>query len=170
MTTVIVASLVIGGLAGGIGLLLAAAAARLPPDRNRLVTRVDELLPQTQCGQCGYPGCRPYAEAIAAGEAPINRCAPGGELLIRSLAELLGRPAEPLDPAFGEHRGELLAVIDETRCIGCRRCLEVCPVDAILGAHRHVHTVLVALCTGCELCLPPCPVDCIELRPRTDDA
>lgn len=163
------AILLIAGLSGGIGLLLLAAAARLPADRDGLAQRIDELLPQTQCAQCGYPGCRPYADAIAAGEAPINRCAPGGELLIRALAELLGRQPLPLDPACGEYHGERVAVIDEARCIGCRRCIEACPVDAIIGAHRHLHTVLQSLCTGCELCLPPCPVDCIDMQARPAD-
>ena len=160
------AVLVLGGLTAIIGLLLSLAAARLPADRDTLAGRIDALLPQTQCGQCGYPGCRPYAEAIAAGDVAINQCAPGGDLTIRAIADLLGQVPRPLNPEFGEHRGAVVAMIDEAACIGCLRCLEVCPVDAILGAPRHLHTVLSDLCTGCELCISPCPVDCISLEAR----
>lgn len=123
------------------------------------------MLPQTQCGQCGYDGCRPYAEAIAAGEAPLNRCPPGGARVINRIAARIGRPALPLDTTCGIHKPPLLAVIDEARCIGCTLCIQACPVDAILGAPKLMHTVIASLCTGCELCLPPCPVDCIDLRP-----
>jgi electron transport complex protein RnfB len=130
-----------------------------------LADRVDALLPQTQCTQCGYPGCRPYAEAIAAGEADINRCPPGGDDVIAALATLLGRGPVPLDPACGVHRPPRAAFIDEALCIGCVKCIDACPVDAIVGASKRMHTVLAAWCTGCELCLPPCPVDCIALRP-----
>jgi Na+-translocating ferredoxin:NAD+ oxidoreductase subunit B len=127
--------------------------------------RIDALLPQTQCTRCGYSGCRPYAEAIANGEANINQCPPGGQSLIDSLARLLNREALPLNPANGVEAPLLVAVIDEARCIGCARCLAPCPVDAVVGAPKFMHTVVADLCTGCELCLPPCPVDCIELRP-----
>jgi Na+-translocating ferredoxin:NAD+ oxidoreductase subunit B len=127
--------------------------------------RIDALLPQTQCTRCGYLGCQPYAEAIANGEANINQCPPGGQALIDSLALLLNLDPLPLNPAHGVEAPLRVAVIDETRCIGCARCLAPCPVDAIVGAPKFMHTVVAGLCTGCELCLPPCPVDCIELRP-----
>jgi Na+-translocating ferredoxin:NAD+ oxidoreductase subunit B len=127
---------------------------------------IDALLPQTQCTRCGYPGCLPYASAIAAGEAEINQCPPGGSATIRALAELLGREYRPLNPANGVESPPRVAFIDEERCIGCARCLPPCPVDAIVGAHKYLHTVVVALCTGCELCVAPCPVDCIVMVPR----
>jgi Na+-translocating ferredoxin:NAD+ oxidoreductase subunit B len=165
LETILLACLVAAALALVLGAGLGWAATRLPPAHDRLVERIDALLPQTQCGQCRYPGCRPYAEAIASGEAGIDRCPPGGESTVRELAELLGREAVPLDPAYGASKGDVVAWIDEDRCIGCARCLPPCPVDAIVGAPRHLHTVLGAQCTGCELCLPACPVDCIELRP-----
>jgi Na+-translocating ferredoxin:NAD+ oxidoreductase subunit B len=130
-----------------------------------LAARIDELLPQTQCTRCGYAGCRPYAEAIAAGAAQINQCPPGGQETIAALAGLLDRPVLPLNPANGVEAPLRVAFIDESRCIGCARCLAPCPVDAIVGAPKFMHTVLAARCTGCELCLPPCPVDCIEMRP-----
>ncbi len=122
-------------------------------------------LPQTQCTRCGYPDCRAYAEAIASGQAAINRCPPGGNEGIVRLAKLTGLPAQPLDPACGAEGPRLLAVIDEAWCIGCTLCLDACPVDCITGAHKRMHTVIDALCTGCELCLPACPVDCISLQP-----
>ncbi len=130
-----------------------------------LAVRVDALLPQTQCTRCGYPGCRPYADAIASGEAQINQCPPGGSATILALAELLGRPALPLNPANGVETPLSVAWIDESRCIGCARCLPPCPVDAIVGAAKWMHTVIPDVCTGCELCVAPCPVDCIVMRP-----
>ncbi|MGO9931475.1 MAG: RnfABCDGE type electron transport complex subunit B [Steroidobacteraceae bacterium] len=130
-----------------------------------IVARIDALLPQTQCMRCGYAGCAPYAAAIASGEAQINQCPPGGRATIHALARLLNRPEQPLNPAYGVEAPSLVAWIDEARCIGCARCLPPCPVDAIVGAQKHMHTVLEDRCTGCELCLPPCPVDCIEMRP-----
>jgi Na+-translocating ferredoxin:NAD+ oxidoreductase subunit B len=130
------------------------------------VDDVDALLPQTQCTRCGYSGCRPYAEAIAAGEAPINQCPPGGVATIVALAALLARPALPLNPANGSEGPPLIALIDEEACIGCAKCLPPCPVDAIIGTRRRMHTVVLALCTGCELCIAPCPVDCISMVPR----
>ncbi len=130
-----------------------------------LVERIDALLPQTQCAKCGYAGCRPYAEALARGDAEINRCPPGSEATMIRLAALLGREPKPLDPACGAMGPRKVARIDEARCIGCALCLEACPVDAIVGASKLMHTVIADQCTGCELCLPPCPVDCIELLP-----
>jgi electron transport complex protein RnfB len=130
------------------------------------VARIDALLPQTQCTRCGYPGCQPYAAAIADGTAQINQCPPGGAAAIVALAQLLEREVLPLNPANGVESPPRVAWIDESRCIGCARCLPPCPVDAIVGASRYMHTVLVDRCTGCELCIAPCPVDCIELRPR----
>jgi electron transport complex protein RnfB len=131
-----------------------------------LAERIDALLPQTQCTRCGYQGCRPYAEAISAGTAQINQCPPGGTATIAALATLLDRPRLPLDPAFGVESDAMVAMIDEARCIGCARCLPPCPVDAIVGAKRQMHTVLDSHCTGCELCIAPCPVDCIVMVPR----
>ena len=131
-----------------------------------LAARIDALLPQTQCTRCGYAGCMPYAAAIAAGEAPINQCPPGGAATIESLADLLHRPILPLNPANGVEVPLTVAWIDESRCIGCARCLAPCPVDAIVGAQKFMHTVIAERCTGCELCLPPCPVDCIEMKPH----
>ncbi len=136
-----------------------------PPASSSDVARIDALLPQTQCSRCGYPGCRPYAAAIAGGEAQINQCPPGGSATIHALAALLGGDFRPLNPANGVEAPACVAWIDESRCIGCARCLPPCPVDAIVGAPKYLHTVLVDRCTGCELCLAPCPVDCIEMRP-----
>lgn len=130
-----------------------------------LAARIDALLPQTQCTKCGYPGCRPYAEAIAAGEADFDQCPPGGTEAIAQLASLLGRDAKPLNPANGAQRPPQVALIDEALCIGCVKCIQACPVDAIVGASKRMHTVIAAWCTGCELCIPPCPVDCISLMP-----
>jgi electron transport complex protein RnfB len=129
------------------------------------VDHVDALLPQTQCTRCGYSGCRPYAAAIVGGEAEINQCPPGGSATIHALANLLGRDFLPLNPANGVEAPPRVAWIDETRCIGCARCLPPCPADAIVGAAKYLHTVLIERCTGCELCVAPCPVDCIEMRP-----
>ncbi|MDT0496561.1 RnfABCDGE type electron transport complex subunit B [Algiphilus sp. W345] len=135
-----------------------------------LADSIDARLPQTQCTRCGYDGCRPYAEAIASGEARINQCPPGGGETIAELAAITGQPALPLDPAYGEPETQpFVALIDEARCIGCYKCIQVCPVDAIVGAPKLMHTVVEAECTGCELCLPPCPVDCIEWVPRQID-
>ena len=151
------------GLATALGIALGLAATRLRPNADPLVERIDALLPQTQCGQCRYPGCRPYAEAIARGEAGIDQCPPGGDATVLALAEMLGREARPLNTEFGVTKPRLVAVIDEDRCIGCARCLPACPVDAIVGAPRLMHTVIEEQCTGCALCLAPCPVDCIEM-------
>jgi electron transport complex protein RnfB len=126
---------------------------------------IDAQLPQTQCTRCGYPRCLEYAEAVGRGEADINQCPPGGEVTIANLATLLNRAPKPLNPVNGEHQPRLLAFIEEPICIGCRKCIDVCPVDAILGARKLMHTVIITECTGCELCVPVCPVDCIELLP-----
>ncbi|HSD37728.1 MAG TPA: electron transport complex subunit RsxB [Rhodocyclaceae bacterium] len=133
-----------------------------------LVTRIDAVLPQTQCTKCGYTGCKPYANAIASGEADINQCPPGGDAGIHKLARLLDRPYKPLNPANGIEKPLALAVIDETTCIGCTLCIKACPVDAILGAAKQMHTIIAAECTGCELCVAPCPVDCITMETVTD--
>ncbi len=127
--------------------------------------RLDRLLPQTQCGQCGYAGCRPYAEAMARGEAGPDRCPPGGDAGARALARVLGVPAVPYDRARGEHKAAQVALVVEDDCIGCTKCIQACPVDAIVGAAKLMHTVVEPLCTGCELCVPACPVDCIVLVP-----
>lgn len=130
---------------------------------TELADAIDALLPQTQCTKCGYNACRPYAEAMANGDADINQCPPGGAAGIRKLAQFLGRPEKPLNPANGLEKPRTAAVIDESRCIGCMLCIKACPVDAIVGAAKRMHTVLTASCTGCDLCLPPCPVDCIDM-------
>jgi Na+-translocating ferredoxin:NAD+ oxidoreductase subunit B len=136
---------------------------------SALVERIDALLPQTQCTKCGYPSCRRYAEAIAAGEAAINQCPPGGEAGIGTLAALLGRPPESLNPANGAEGPRRVALIDEARCIGCTLCIKACPVDAIVGAAKLMHTVVTELCSGCDLCVAPCPVDCIAMVPAAGD-
>ena len=132
-----------------------------------LAIRIDALLPQTQCTRCGYAACRPYAEAIAAGESDINHCPPGGEEGIAKLAALLGREPVAPDPTNGSWAGTTVARIEESACIGCTKCIVVCPVDAIVGAAKRMHTVIASWCTGCELCLPPCPVDCIVIEPAS---
>ncbi len=151
-----------------LGAALGWAATRLRPDSGSLVARIDALLPQTQCGQCRYPGCRPYAEAIAGGEAGTDQCPPGGDHTARALADLLGREPRPVNPEFGAVAAAGVAQVDEDLCIGCALCLPACPVDAIIGAPRFMHTVIETQCTGCGLCVPPCPVDCIEMRPPTN--
>ncbi|MFT0534155.1 RnfABCDGE type electron transport complex subunit B [Castellaniella hirudinis] len=134
-----------------------------------LIDTLDALLPQTQCGQCGYDGCRPYARAMAEGRADINRCPPGGPETIAALAQALDRPARPLDPDCGRHQPFRIALIDEAHCIGCTLCIQACPVDAILGASQSMHTIIEEDCTGCERCVTPCPVDCISMVPARRD-
>ncbi len=135
-----------------------------------LVDGIDSLLPQHQCGRCGYGGCRPYAEAVANGTAKINRCPPGGTLVIEDLSRMLGREALPLDPEAGVIQPATVAQIDPASCIGCTKCLPVCPVDAIVGAPKRLHDIIDAACSGCGLCIEPCPVDCISLVPVESDA
>jgi electron transport complex protein RnfB len=129
-----------------------------------LADRIEDVLPQTQCTKCGYPACRPYAEVIANGTAAHNQCPPGGDEGIARIAALLGKPVIPLNPVNGVERERPVAVIDESACIGCTLCIQACPVDAIVGAAKQMHTVIASLCTGCDLCVPPCPVDCIEMH------
>ncbi|WP_394753764.1 electron transport complex subunit RsxB [Crenothrix sp.] len=134
------------------------------------IDQIDALLPQTQCGQCSYKGCRPYAEAIASGEADINQCPPGGDEGVLVLANLLGLPSKALNTQFGEHKPKSVAFIIEADCIGCVKCIAACPVDAILGAAKFMHTVITDECTGCELCIAPCPMDCIVMYPAEQKA
>jgi len=143
------------------GLALSFASRQLPSNKSDLVDSVNDLLPQTQCAQCGYPGCRPYAAAIIEGSADINLCPPGGQATVKRLAKLLGKDVLPLAASAQP----AVAVIDESACIGCVHCRNACPVDAIIGAHQLMHTVIESECTGCELCVAPCPVDCISMRP-----
>ncbi len=147
------------------GALLGFAAVRFKAEGNPIADQVNAILPQTQCGQCGYPGCRPYAEAIAGGEA-INKCPPGGQAGVQALADLLDVEAIPLDEEHGEESVTKVAYIREAECIGCTKCVQACPVDAILGAAKQMHTVITSECTGCDLCVEPCPVDCIDMIPE----
>ena len=165
----LVAILVMAGIAIAVGAVLGFAALRYKVEGDPMVERIDAILPQTQCGQCGYPGCRPYATAIAKGEADINQCPPGGEEGMKKLAELLGVEPKPLDETHGVTKPKSVAYIDENLCIGCTLCIQACPVDAILGAAKQMHTIIAPECTGCELCVAPCPVDCISMVPLKED-
>ncbi len=162
----ITGTVILGGLALTLALLLLISARVLKPPPDPIVDRIESALPRIQCAQCGFPGCRAYAEALAADDTDINRCPPGGDETIRRLAELLGCEAKPMQEDLGEANLDQVARIDESLCIGCNLCARVCPVDAIAGISQMMHTVIANYCTGCELCLTPCPVDCIELRPR----
>lgn len=165
----LIAVATVAGISVGVCAALLAAARYVPAGRDDdAVERIERVLPRIQCAQCGYPGCRPYAQAILAGDAEINRCPPGGDRTIAMLAELLGRDPKPLDTSLGRASMEQVARIDEDLCIGCNLCAKACPVDAIAGLPHRMHTVLAEQCTGCELCLPPCPVDCIRLIARDD--
>ena len=144
------------------GALLGYASVHFKVEGDPIVDQINAVLPQTQCGQCGHPGCKPYAEAIANGEA-INRCPPGGEAGIKALAQLLDVEVIALDEDCGEEARPTVALIIEEECIGCTKCIQACPVDAIVGAPKQMHTVIASECTGCDLCVPPCPVDCIEM-------
>ncbi len=157
------ALLALVSLAAVFGALLGFAAIRFKTEGNPIVDQINDILPQTQCGQCGYPGCKPYAEAIANGDA-INKCPPGGEAGIQALADLLDLEVIPLDDEHGEEDPRpAVAYIREDECIGCTKCIQACPVDAILGAAKQMHTVIASECTGCDLCVEPCPVDCIDM-------
>ena len=161
MFTVIITLAIIACL---FGLILAYSAIRFKVEGDPVVDKIDALLPQTQCGQCTYPGCRPYAEAMAKGEADINQCPPGGEATIIALADLLGVEVKPLNAEIGELKVlPTIVRIDEQTCIGCTLCIQACPVDAILGAAKQMHTLIESKCTGCNLCIPPCPVVCIHI-------
>jgi electron transport complex protein RnfB len=169
---IIIAILVLGSIAAFFGAILGFASVRFKVDADPIVDQLDALLPQTQCGQCGYPGCKPYAQAVADGEA-INKCAPGGEDTIKKIADLMGVEVQPLDEAHAQsdapknNRPKVAFVIEED-CIGCTKCIQACPVDAIIGAAKQMHTIIIDECTGCDLCVAPCPVDCIEMRELPD--
>jgi len=151
------------------GAVLGFVAIKFKVESDPLVEQIDGLLPQTQCGQCGFPGCKPYAQAIANGD-DINKCPPGGEATIKALAELMGVEAKPLDTAHGKEDIKKVAFIREDECIGCTKCIQACPVDAIIGAAKQMHTIIIDECTGCDLCVDPCPVDCIDMVPLHNDA
>ena len=164
MLDILIAIVALGTIAGIFGAILGFASIKFKVEGDPLVEQLDDLLPQTQCGQCGYPGCKPYAEAVANGEA-INKGAPGGDDTIKKIADLMGVEVLPLD---GNHEQDItpkVAYIIEEDCIGCTKCIQACPVDAIIGAAKQMHTVIIDECTGCDLCVAPCPVDCIEMRP-----
>lgn len=165
MTIILYALLAIIILTALFGALLGYASVRYKVESDPLVDQIDNLLPQTQCGQCGYPGCKPYAEAIASGD-DINKCPPGGEATIKQLADLMGVEAVALDEAHGQEDVKKVAFIREDECIGCTKCIQACPVDAIMGATKVMHTVIADECTGCDLCVEPCPVDCIDMIPE----
>ncbi len=166
ITSLVTAGLLLPLLALAACAVLALAARHLHGDPLLLTDRINALLPQTQCGQCGHAGCKPYAAFIAGGGA-INRCPPGGAATIANLATLLGVERRPLDAAHGSEGRRKLAFIREAECIGCTKCIQACPVDAILGSARHMHTVIASECTGCDLCVEPCPVDCIDMIPAS---
>jgi len=161
IANVIIAIIALAVLGAISGMILGYSAIRFKVKTNPIVEELDALLPQTQCGQCGYPGCKPYAKAMANGEK-TNKCAPGGEAVMILLSERLGVKIPKLE---AEEKPKLLAFIREDQCIGCTKCIQACPVDAILGATRQMHTVITNECTGCELCVAPCPTDCIDMIP-----
>ncbi|WP_297823868.1 electron transport complex subunit RsxB [uncultured Paraglaciecola sp.] len=161
---ILTALLAIGLLALVFGVVLGFASVKFKVESDPLVEQIDQILPQTQCGQCGYPGCKPYAESIANGDE-INKCPPGGDITIKKLADLMGVEPKSLDAAHGQEDIKKIAYIREDECIGCTKCIQACPVDAILGAAKQMHTVIVDECTGCDLCVDPCPVDCIDMLP-----
>ncbi|MBB1317063.1 electron transport complex subunit RsxB [Shewanella sp. SR43-4] len=163
MSSIFIAVAILTVLALAFGVILGFASKKFKVEGNPIVDQVDTLLPQTQCGQCGYPGCRPYAEAIANGDK-INKCPPGGTATMEKIAELMGVEPEPLGEA-AQANVKKVAYIREDECIGCTKCIQACPVDAILGAGKLMHTVIAKDCTGCDLCVEPCPVDCIDMIP-----
>lgn len=164
MSIILYSLLALAVLALIFGAVLGFASIKYKVESDPLVDQIDALLPQTQCGQCGYPGCKPYAEAISNGDE-INKCPPGGESTIKNIADLMGVEPKSLDEAHGEEDVKKVAYIREDECIGCTKCIQACPVDAILGASKLMHTVIVDECTGCDLCVEPCPVDCIDMVP-----
>jgi electron transport complex protein RnfB len=166
----LVAIIAISLLALVFGLLLGYSSIRFHVEENPLAEKIDQVLPQSQCGQCGFPGCTPYAEAVATGNAPINGCPPGGDTTMEAMAELLGVDPVPMGAEGEEEAGPTVAVINEQECIGCAVCLKYCPVDAILGTTKQMHTVIAHECIGCEACVEPCPVDCISMQPIAVDA
>jgi len=161
--SIVTGLLIFLGLSIVFGLLLGYAAVRFKVEGNPIAELIDKKLPQTQCGQCGYPGCKPYAEALAKGEAEVNLCTPGGESTMLEIAELLQVEPKPMNAEASETKPKMVALINEDLCIGCVLCIKACPVDAIVGATKMMHTVIKKECTGCELCVPVCPVDCIEM-------
>jgi len=165
-STILSPLITLTGIGAGIGALLAFLAGRFRRETDPVIDNINAILPQTQCGQCGYPGCKPYAEAIAAGEA-INKCPPGGDTTIAELANLLNLDVIALDTSHGFEEVRKVAFIREEECIGCAKCIPACPVDAIVGANKYMHTVISQECTGCDLCVEPCPVDCIDMIPAT---
>jgi electron transport complex protein RnfB len=161
---ILIAILVFGLIAAAFGALLGYSSIRFHVEGDPLAEQIDDILPQTQCGQCGYPGCKPYAEAVANGEA-INKCAPGGDDTIKKIADLMGIEVQPLDDNHAHDNTPKVAFIIEEDCIGCTKCIQACPVDAITGAAKQMHTIITDECTGCDLCVDPCPVDCIKMIP-----
>jgi electron transport complex protein RnfB len=161
--SIFIAILTLSAIAGLFGLLLGYTSIRFHVEGDPVADKIDALLPQTQCGQCTYAGCRPYAEAIASGEVKINMCPPGGETTMLALADLLGVEPMALDEENEPDPVKTVVIIDEQVCIGCTLCIQACPVDAILGAAKQMHTIIEDECTGCDLCIPPCPVDCIHI-------
>ena len=164
-TTVAIAVITITGIALAAGLLLSFANRQLPASNDSLVDEINNMLPQTQCAQCGYPGCKPYARAIIEQGEDVNLCPPGGQETLDKLATLLGRDNMQLAEEALSPGQPIVAIIEEELCIGCTHCRDACPVDAIVGAHQLMHSIITSECTGCELCLPPCPVDCISMVP-----
>ncbi|WP_428946048.1 electron transport complex subunit RsxB [Pantoea sp. FN060301] len=165
MSAVWIAVAVLSALGLFFGCLLGYASRRFKVEEDPIVEQIDAILPQSQCGQCGYPGCRPYADAVGNNGEMINKCAPGGEQTMLKLAALLNVEPQPLGDEEAREPERKVAWIDEENCIGCTKCIQACPVDAIVGATRAMHTVLSDVCTGCDLCVAPCPTDCIEMRP-----